>query len=146
MSDDESPRLGESPSENKFIDEITMKLLSNQSGYAKYLSKTDESKNEEIQQFKIDCNLFKGDILAMTRELLSCRDNEYGSDVNDAFDNYARILIRHLEVKKQSDENQREYEEEEEMFPYSMEEDNKPSKKTYGKMNTLDLFLKKNRK
>ena len=87
MSDDESTRLGESPSDNKFIDEITMKLLSNQSGYAKYLSKTDESKHEEIQQFKIDCNQFKGDILAMTRELLSCRDNEYGSDVNDAFNN-----------------------------------------------------------
>ena len=58
MNDDENPRLGESPSDNKFIDEITMKLLSNHSGYAKYLSKTDESKHEEIQQFKIDCNSF----------------------------------------------------------------------------------------
>lgn len=146
MSDDESPRLGETPSDNKFIDEITMKLLSNQTSYAKYLSKTDTLKYEEQKQFKVDCNNFKGDILSMTRELLACRDNEYGSDVNEAFNNYARILIRHLEVTKQSDENQREYEEDAEMFPYSIDEDNKPPKKTYGKMNTLDLFLKKNRK
>tara|TARA_B100001287_G_scaffold276825_1_gene289791 strand:+ start:5677 stop:6117 length:441 start_codon:yes stop_codon:yes gene_type:complete len=144
MSDDESPRLGESPSENKFIDEITMKLLSNQSGYAKYLSKTDQGKHEEIQQFKRDCSNYKGDILSMTRELLACRDNEYGSDVNDSFNDYARTLIRYLEVKQQSDEKQREYEDEEDMFPYSIDEDNKPTKKTYGKMNTLDLFLKKN--
>ena len=143
MSDDESPILDEPPSDNRYVDEITMKLLSNQSSYAKYLSKTDTMKFKEQQQFKVDCDNFKGDILSTTRELLACRDNDYGSDVNDAFNNYARILVRHLEVKKFSDENQREYEEDDdddEIFPHSI--DNKP-KKYFGKMNTLDLFLQK---
>ncbi len=145
MSDDESPRVDEPPSDNRYVDEITMKLLSNQSSYAKYLSKTDTMKFKEQQQFKVDCSNFKGNILSMTRELLACRNNEYGSDVNDAFDDYARILIRYLEVKQQSDEHQREYEEEEEyveMFPYSMDDTKKPEK-YFGNMNTLDLFLHK---
>ena len=140
MSDDETPILNEPPSDNKFIDELTMKLLSNQSSYAKYLSKTDTLKYEEHQQFKVDCKNLKGDILSMTRELLTSKENEYGSSVNEAFNNYARILIRHLEVTKQSNDNQREYEEE--IFPYSMDEDNKPNKR-FEKMNTLDSFLKK---
>jgi len=140
MSDDETPILSDPPSDNKFIDELTMKLLSNQSSYAKYLSKTDTLKYEEQQQFKVDCKNLNGGILSMTRELLTCRDNDYGSSVNEAFNNYARILIRHLEVTKKSNENQREYEEE--MFPYSMDEDNKP-KKHFEKTNTLDFFVKK---
>ena len=40
-----------SPSDNKFIDEITMKLLTNKTNYAKYLYKTDNDKYEEQQQF-----------------------------------------------------------------------------------------------
>ncbi len=148
MSDDENQEnsiVAGSPSDNKFLDEITMKLMSNQSSYAKYLANTDTLKYEEQQQFKVDCSNFKGNILSMTRELLACRNNEYGSDVNDAFDDYARILIRYLEVKQQSDEHQREYEEEEEyveMFPYSMDDTKKPEK-YFGNMNTLDLFLHK---
>ena len=36
--------LGTSPSEDKFIDEITMKLLTNKTSYAKYLHKTNTEK------------------------------------------------------------------------------------------------------
>ena len=104
MSDDEQENtpMSESPSENKFIDELTMKLLSNQNGYAKYLSKTDTMKLEEQEQFKTDCFEQKNGILSMTRHLLSHETNDFGSDVNETFNNYARILIRHLEVKQRS--------------------------------------------
>jgi hypothetical protein len=142
MSDDENPRLGESPSDNKFIDEITMKLMSNQSNYAKYLSKTDPLKYAEQQQFITDCGIFKKDILTITNELISSKDNEYGSDVKSTFDNYARTLIRYLEIKQRSDELQKEYIDDDEMFPDSIDETEKPHI-PYGKMNTMDYFSKK---
>lgn len=143
MSDDEIPRFGETPPDNKYIDEITMKLMSNKTSYAKYLSKTDNAKYEEQRQFKEDCSIFKKDIATMTKELLLCADNEYGSDVNDAFNNYAHTLIRHLEIKQRSDELQQEYDDDNDvMFPDSID-DSEYHVKCGGKMNTMDFFLKK---
>ena len=139
MSSDDEPDTPDY-SDNKHVDELTMKLLSNKTNYAKYLSMTDERKHEAHEQFMKDCIDHKSNILSMTRNMCNGKENEYGSSVNEAFNNYARILIRHLEVTKQSNDNQREYEEE--IFPYSMDEDNKPNKR-FEKMNTLDLFLKK---
>ena len=149
MSDDEQENTptSESPSENKFIDELTMKLLSNQNGYAKYLSKTDTMKMEEQEQFKSDCCEQKNGILSITRELLSQEDNNFGSDVNESFNNYARIVIRHLEVKQRSDEIQKGYykseDDENEMFPYSMDEADPKSKVKFDQMNSIDMFLRK---
>ena len=152
MSDDENKKtpMSESPSENKFIDELTMKLLSNQNGYAKYLSKTDTMKLEEQEQFKTDCFEQKNGILSMTQHLLSHETNDFGSDVNETFNNYARILIRHLEVKQRSDEIQKEYhyknsdeDDENEMFPYSMDEADPKSKVKFDQMNSIDMFLRK---
>ena len=52
MDNDEDFKNPEiSPSDNKFIDELTMKLLTNQTNYAKYLYKNDSEKYEEQQQF-----------------------------------------------------------------------------------------------
>jgi hypothetical protein len=149
MSDDENEKtpVSESPSENKFIDELTMKLLSNQNGYAKYLSNTDTTKMEEQEQFKKDCFEHKNDILSMTRELLSQEDNNLGSDVNESFNNYARIVIRHLEVKQRSDEIQKGYykseDDENELFPYSMDEPDTKSYLKFNQMNSIDMLLRK---
>ena len=87
--------ISESPND-KFIDEITMKLLSNQTSYSKYLHKTDDSRYKEEQQFIEDCKTFKQDIQEVTNELCKCKQHIYGSDVNEAFNNYARTLIRYL--------------------------------------------------
>jgi hypothetical protein len=147
MSDDENQEsqiVSQSPSDNKFIDEITMKLMSNKASYAKYLSKTDNLKYEEQRQFKEDCSTFKNEVTAMTKDLLMCRENEYGSDVNDAFNNYARILIRHLEIKQRSDELQQEYDDNTDtMFPFESIDESENPVKYCGKMNTMDFFLKK---
>ncbi len=149
MSDDENEKtpVSESPSENKFIDELTMKLLSNQNGYAKYLANTDTMKMEEQEQFKKDCFEHNNDILFMTRELLSHEENDFGSDVNESFNNYTRILIRHLEVKQRSDEIQKGYykseNDENEMFPYSMDEPDTKSYLKFNQMNSIDMLLRK---
>lgn len=136
--------ISESPND-KFIDEITMKLLSNQSSYAKYLHKIDDSRFQEEQQFIEDCKTFKQDIQKITTELCKCKQHNYGSDVNEAFNNYARTLIRYLEVKKRSDELQKEYEQDDsygdEMFPF--QSDNEEPPKTTPSYSTakMDRFL-----
>lgn len=135
-----------SPSDNKFIDELTMKLLTNQTNYAKYLYKNDSEKYEEQQQFIMDCNDFYHQIMNITKELCKQKENSYGSDVNQAFNNYARIVIRYLEVKQKSDEQQKEYHDDliEEQFPDSIEdEDTLNDYILHPKKGTMDMFVKK---
>lgn len=135
-----------SPSDNKFIDELTMKLLTNQTNYAKYLYKNDSEKYEEQQQFIMDCNDFYHQIMNITKELCKQKENTYGSDVNQAFNNYARIVIRYLEVKQKSDEQQKEYHDDliEEQFPDSIEDEDKLNDYIlHPKKGTMDMFVKK---
>ena len=139
------------PCDNKFVDELTMKLLSNKTNYAKYLAMTDSRKHEERQQFIRDCRAYKDDMIDMTRRMCKNEDVEYSSDVTDAFDEYARTLIRYIEVKRRSDELQREYDqtantsiddEEDTMFPASIDEVKTKPKYT-GSRSTLDFFIRK---
>lgn len=142
-----SPPLSESPSNSKYIDELTMKLLSNQTNYAKYLSKTDTLKYEEQQQFIKDCKTHKHDIISMTKTMCNNQDHTFGTDVDDAFNNYARTLVRYLEVKYRTEELQKEYEEKEDdedtVFPYTIEEEGSEYEEPNRPIYTLDGFLKK---
>ena len=58
---------------HKFIDEITMKLLTNKTNYAKYLYKTDSDKYEEQLQFAVDCKVFYKDIISITKDMCQCK-------------------------------------------------------------------------
>ena len=144
--EDDYYKTGVSPSDNKFIDELTMKLLTNQTNYAKYLSKNDTEKYEEQQQFIMDCNDYYHQIMNITKDLCKQKENNYGSDVNQAFDNYARIVIRYLEVKQKSDEQQKEYSDDliGEQFPDSIEdEDSINDYILHPNKGTMDMFVKK---
>ena len=136
--------ISESPND-KFIDEITMKLLSNQTSYSKYLHKTDDSRYKEEQQFIEDCKTFKQDIKEVTNELCKCKQHNYGSDVNEAFNNYARTLIRYLEVKKRSDEIQKEYDPDDsygdDLFPFQAESEESGDKPPSYSTGTMDKYL-----
>lgn len=135
--DQEEVHIG-TPTDNSFIDGLTLKLLVNQTSYAKYISKTDEQLFEQQQQFTHECDTHRRDILAITKELCNqpYTDN-YSSTITDAFNEYAHILLRHIQTKEHSDDNQKEYENEnDEMFPYEMNEPKLPN-------STLDFFVKK---
>ena len=129
---------------NNYMDELTMKLLTNKTNYAKYLLKTDTCKYEERQQFIKDCSTFKDSILDMSRQMCDNNDVEYTSDVTHAFDNYARTLIRYLEVKQRSDELHQNFNNDDDdvMFPESINNvvDVKPKIKYNS---TLDYFVSK---
>ena len=74
------------------------------------------------------------------------KENEFGSDVNESFNNYARTIIRYLEVKQRSEDLQKEYQEQEimkddEPFPLeteSIDEDNQAYK-----TGTMYMFVRK---
>ena len=79
-------------------------------------------------------------------KLCKQKENSYGSDVNQAFNNYARIVIRYLEVKQKSDEQQKEYHDDliEEQFPDSIEDEDKFNDYIlHPKKGTMDMFVKK---
>ncbi len=139
--------LGTSPSDNKFIDEITMKLLANKTNYAKYLYKTDNDRYEEQQQFIEDCKNFQYEIISMTKDMCKNKENEFGSEVNESFNNYARTIIRYLEVKQRSEHLQKEYQEQEimkddEPFPLETESINDDENQSYS-TGTMDMFVRR---
>lgn len=139
--------LGTSPSDNKFIDEITMKLLANKTNYAKYLYKTDNDRYEEQQQFIEDCKNFQYEIISMTKDMCKNKENEFGSEVNESFNNYARTIIRYLEVKQRSEHLQKEYQEQEimkddEPFPLETENINDDENQSYS-TGTMDMFVRR---
>jgi hypothetical protein len=139
--------------ENKYIDDLTIQLLLNKTNYAKYLSKTDTQKYEEHQQFVLDCEQYRNPILDMTKHMMRDPTLSYSSEVSDAFNQYARIIIRYLEVKERSDEQQKENghgcsdEEEDVLFPSTMNEPpnplrtKKPIPKKMGKRMTMEHFI-----
>jgi hypothetical protein len=159
-TDEENPSIECIP-ENKYIDELTMRLLLNNTNYAKYLSKTDAQKYEEQQAFILDCDKFQRPVMDMTMHMLRDPTISYSTEISDAFHQYARILIRYLEVKERSEEMQKEYasdgfgdgEEEDVLFPASMNEPPNPlrtkekpfvatmSHKKFGRRTTMDNFI-----
>ena len=93
---DSDENISSSPQNDKFLNELTMKLLTNKTNYAKYLSKTDNEKYEEHQEFIQDCNHFSPDILDITKKLCKNPEEDFGNDVKEAFNEYAHVLIRYL--------------------------------------------------
>ena len=67
--------------DNKYIDELTMKLLLNKTNYAKYLSKTDSQKFEEQQQFILDCEKYQRPVVDMTKLMLRDSTISYSTEV-----------------------------------------------------------------
>ena len=108
----------------KSIDQLTMSLLLNKTQYHKYLAKTDAQKHAEYCEFLEGCSLHREQIVDITVKLLdnsnkSKENKHYSQDVQNAFDEYARTVIRYLEVQESMNSR---YKDEDEymMFPPSM--------------------------
>ena len=83
---------------NAFIDKITLELLLNKTSYQKYLSKTDSQKYSERQEFLHKVDKYQDSILSITADLISDTKKQYTIEVSEAFDTYAQILIKYLEI------------------------------------------------
>jgi hypothetical protein len=116
MSEEENSILSDSPPKgHPYIDQITLELLLNKSAYQKYLSKTDPEKHNEYQEFVKKIRRFKTNILEMTENMIDSQKHQYTNEVSDAFDNYVRALVKHIEIEMSNRPN--ENDDEDVLFP-----------------------------
>ena len=134
-SSDTEPTISNSlslpPSSNAFVDKITLELLLNKTAYQKYLSKSEPQKFAEYQEFLENCDKHKRQMVNITCSLINNPETEnFGKDLTNAFETYAKVLIRYLELKEMTDsiqaENNQEYNvrdlDEDVLFPAIMDD------------------------
>jgi len=91
-------------SSNAFVDKITLELLLNKTMYQKYLSKSEPQKYAEYQEFLDNCNKYKRQFVNTTCSLIdNPANNKCSTEVANAFETYAKVLIRDLELKEMTD-------------------------------------------
>jgi hypothetical protein len=95
MSDSEI----EPPPKNEYIDKLTMELLLNKSHYSKYLAKTDPKKHDEFQAHKANLKKHAANIMDITSHLIDAPKSAPSLDIEEAFDAYAKSILRHFELK-----------------------------------------------
>ena len=111
----------------KSMDQLTMELLLNKTQYQKYLAKTDSQKHAEYCEFLEGCSEHRQEIVDITVNLLDSntknKDKEikkYSQEVQTAFDEYAKAVIRFLEIQESVNSRYKEEEDDDIMFPPSM--------------------------
>ena len=109
----------------KSMDQLTMSLLLNKTQYHKYLAKTDAQKHAEYCEFLEGCSLRREQIIDITVNLLDSNNtkdkeiNKYSQEVQTVFNEYAKTVIRYLEIQESMNSRYKD-EDEDMMFPPSM--------------------------
>ena len=107
-----------SPPANE-IDQLTMALLMNKQTYNKYISKQDPAKAKIIQEQQDDMDTYREKILTITKNKLDNSHLQVTNDVDEIFEAYTKILIRHFKQKELENATQygdNEKDDEESMF------------------------------
>ena len=82
-----------------YIDNITLKLLMNKQKYQKYRDRTYSTNQYKNKQYIDDLQTYNCKIIKLTNELLNEPLTEISNDVNDAFEEYSKCLIRHFKME-----------------------------------------------
>ena len=85
---------------NEFVDKLTLELLMNKNHYQRYISQTNPKRYAEIQEYHNNIELYREQIDNLTTELLNDPEKQLTTDVNEAFDNYMKTLIKYFQMKK----------------------------------------------
>lgn len=140
------------------IDQLTMALLMNKQTYNKYISKQDPEKAKIIQEQQNEMDIYREKILNITQNKLDNPHLQITNDVDEIFEAYTKILIRHFKQKEMENTYQyedKEKEEEESMFgkidnQNTNEKSNQSTSSYWGKHKVLkqdylskDFFSKK---
>jgi hypothetical protein len=113
----------EMPQPTNFIDKMTMELLMNKTQYQKYVCLTDPKKHLENQEFNRKLRKYKNQIMNLTNELIVDPNKQITNDVNQGFQDYARTLIEHFEIKEMENPEKPVLDEDVMFDPTAMEED-----------------------
>jgi hypothetical protein len=87
----------------EFVDKLTLELFMNKNKYQKYISMTDPIKHDKIKYRLSLLDKYKYKILRLTEELLSSPNRMITNEVNDIFEAYTNILVRHFQQKELQD-------------------------------------------
>lgn len=82
-----------------YIDNITLELLMNKQKYQKYREHASCTNQYKNKQYNDDLHTYKCKIIKLTNELLNEPLTEISNDVNDAFEEYSKCLIRHFKME-----------------------------------------------
>lgn len=88
------------------MDDITIKLMSNNSSYKKYLKK---NKNEEYEKIKYESevlNIHRSDIQEITRDLINGNENKYNNEIIKSFKDYTKNIVKFIELTKTINSNE----------------------------------------
>lgn len=94
------------PTPTNEIDQMTMALLMNKQTYNKYISKQDPEKAKIIQERHEEINTYKEKIINITKNKLENPHLQITTDVDEIFEAYTKILIRHFKQKETENMNQ----------------------------------------
>lgn len=97
--------LIDSSNSNETIDKITLELFMNKSAYQKYVSKTNPKKYAEIREYHQSIQTYCSEIVELTKDLVEDPELQITSEINDAFEAYAKAVIRHMKQKQIEKQN-----------------------------------------
>lgn len=86
--------------QNEMIDKVTLELLMNKTHYQRYIAQNDPIKHNEYVKHNALIKKYKHQIISITNDLLSSPTKQITTDVNDAYNNYVKTLIKHFQVKE----------------------------------------------
>jgi hypothetical protein len=117
---------------NSFVDKITLEMLMNKNHYNRYISQNDPKKHLEHVDHLAKVRKYRIQIINTTRDFLDHEHHQITTEVNEAYDNYVRTLIRHFECKEM--ENPEEFKQDDDMMFGTIdepEENNGPVMKSF---------------
>jgi hypothetical protein len=86
--------------QNEMIDKVTLELLMNKNHYQRYIAQNDPIKHDEYMKYNALIKKYKQQIINITNELLSSPTKQITIDVNEAYNNYVKTLIKHFQAKE----------------------------------------------
>lgn len=97
----ENPELpGPTPVSNDFVDKMTLELLMNKNHYNRYTAQTNPKRFAEIKEYAQNIQTYREPILEITHELMQNPQKQITTDVNEAFDQYMKSMIRYFKMKE----------------------------------------------
>lgn len=117
--------------ENNEMNQLTIELLVNKNHYSKILHKINPIKFKERQDYLDKLKLNKPAIASIFENLLDNPQEIITPDLNNSFDLFVKVCIKHLEIRELEDESHfRRYDDamkDDEVLFGSMEEDSSKS-------------------
>jgi hypothetical protein len=98
--EDSTEKSTEHFEKNEFVDKLTLELLMNKNHYQRYISQTNPKRYTEIQEYHDNIELYREQIDNLTTDMLNDPQKQITTDVNEAFENYMKTLIKYFQMKK----------------------------------------------